>query len=700
MRVGIRMTTRTGRFSLKPIAALLLGATCAALLPPAAAQTSTNETVQSLKERAATSARNDVLQLYREALQNDAAYASARSQQLATQERVPQARSALLPNVGLTGRVDQNYYSSTIPDVSSNFQVYGAGVNLAVPVYRPQNWEALEQARLSVMQSEAQLAQAQQDLVLRVATAYFNALGARDQLIALEAARLATLEQLQQAKREFEVGTKTIIDTNEAQARYDQIVAQQQVAIGTLIVRRSELQTIIGREVDTLSPLRDRPNLQPPTPAEISAWVNAAEQNSFGVQVARANFEIASREIQRAKDGYKPTVDVVAGYNVNKFNGTQSSDFNPRIGAGSVGLQLNWPIYQGGLTQSRVREAVALQDRFSSDLEGARRTAANSARQAYTGVNFGLSQVQALESAEVSARTQLESTQLGYQVGVRIQLDVLNATTQLVQTQRDLKRARYDFLLSALQLKAATGTLGEDDLVAVNGLLDPEQPIEVPTVLTAPPAPRSSRSTPATAATAAPAASTAQSAPRDVKAGSAAAVSASAGSAATAATPGAPSPPRRRPRPSPPRRSPRRRSRPRRRPPLRRRNERLEPVERALRGAAVLRGEAQRGRAHRLTFHAVIGDRAHPGDRLRRRRRALGRPGLDRIVRRLLEVEHVGADDDRRPDRAGLDQVLPTERQQAAADERHVGRGVVHRHLPHRVAEQKIGVRPRFLPDE
>ncbi len=499
------MTTRTGRFSLKPIAALLLGTAYVAVLPPVVAQTPATTTVQSLQERAATGARNDVLQLYREALKNDTAYASARSQQLATQERVPQARSALLPNVGLTGRVDQNYYNATIPDVSSNYQVYGGGVNLSVPVYRPQNWEALEQAKLTVIQSEAQLAQAQQDLVLRVATAYFNALGARDQLIALEAARLATLEQLQQAKREFEVGTKTIIDTNEAQARYDQIVAQQQVAIGTLIVRRSELQTIIGREVDTLSPLRDRPNLQPPTPAEISTWVNAAEQNSFGVQVARANFEIASREIQRARDGYKPTVDVVAGYNVNKFNGTQSSDFNPRIGAGSVGLQLNWPIYQGGLTQSRVREALALQDRYSSDLEGARRSAANAARQAYTGVNFGLSQVQALESAEVSARTQLESTQLGYQVGVRIQLDVLNATTQLVQTQRDLKRARYDFLLSALQLKASSGTLGEADLAAVNGLLDPEQPIEVPTVLTAPPAPRSSRQAPATASTAAPA---------------------------------------------------------------------------------------------------------------------------------------------------------------------------------------------------
>ena len=200
---------------------------------------------------------------------------------------------------------------------------------------------------------------------------------------------------------------------------------------------------------------------------------------------------------------------MVAGYNLNKFNGTQSSDLNPRIGAGSVGLQLNMPIYTGGLTQSRVREALALQDRYSSDLEAARRAAANSAREAFTGVNFGLSQVQALESAEVSARTQLESTQLGYQVGVRIQLDVLNATTQLVQTQRDLKRARYDFLLSALRLKAATATLGEEDLAAVNGLLDPAQPIEVPTVPVTP-APRSSRDTGATAAAAAPATETAE----------------------------------------------------------------------------------------------------------------------------------------------------------------------------------------------
>ena len=451
--------------------------------------------------------RNDLLTLYREALANDAVLASARALQVATQERVPQARAALLPNLGANARYDYNLYRSStpgFPTISSNYSVYGGGLDLTVPVYHPQNWTALDQAKLTVLQSEAQLAQSQQDLALRVAIAYFNVLAARDQLIALVASKQATGEQLQQARREFEVGTKTIIDTNEAQARFDQIAAQEQVALGSLLVRRSELQVIIAREPDTLAPLRERPNLNPPLPQDINAWVRAAEIGSYSVQIAASGYEIATREIQRQRDAYKPTVDLVSGYNINKFNGTQATDTNPRINSGSVGVVLNVPIYTGGLIQSRVREALALQERSSFDLESARRTAANAARDAFTGVNFGLAQVSALESAEVSARTQLESTQLGYEVGVRIQLDVLNATTQLVQTQRDLKRARYDVLLAGLRLKAAAGTLGDDDMAAVNALLDPAEPItvpELPAVNLRPPRPSSPTLTPPASAT-------------------------------------------------------------------------------------------------------------------------------------------------------------------------------------------------------
>ncbi len=481
------MTTDLRRFALRPIAATLAGlASLAFTAGPgswAQAPSPGKDATRELAELSAKGKRADLVSIMRDALANDAAYASARYQNQAAQERVPQARSTLLPNLGLSARADTNYYSSSIPDFSNNYNVYGGGLNLVVPVYLPQNWEALEQAKISVMQADLLLAQATQDLTLRVATAYFNVLGARDQLIALEAAKKATLEQLQQAKREFEVGTKTIIDTNEAQARYDQIVAQEQVAIGTLLVRRSELQTIIGHDPGTLLALRDRPPLNLPQPSDISQWVKAAEDTNYSVLIARASNEIATREIQRARDGYKPTVNAVAGYNANKFNNTQTTNTNPSINTSSIGLQLNWAIYEGGLTQSRVREALALQDSAAALLDSARRTSANAARDSYTGVNFGLAQVQALESAEVSARTQLDSTQLGYQVGVRILLDVLNATTQLVQTQRDLKRARYDFLLSGLRLKASSGALTQEDIVAVNALLDPNEVITVPDVL-------------------------------------------------------------------------------------------------------------------------------------------------------------------------------------------------------------------------
>ena len=480
------MSQPSRMFALRPIAAALATALALAASLPAVAQIPPQSTdTQAMLEAAKRAPRNDLLQIYREALANDATYSAARYQQQAAQERVPQARSGLLPNLGLTGRTDLNRYDSTEPDITNSYNVYGGGVNLTVPVYRPQNWEALEQAKISVMTADLTLQQSTQDLALRVSTAYFNVLAARDQLIALEAAKKATLEQLQQAKREFEVGTKTIIDTNEAQARYDQIVAQEQVALGTLLVRRSELQTIIGRDLGTLSPLRDRPNLMPPQPSDLAQWVRSAEDTSYAVQIARGNYEIATREVQRQRDGHKPTLDLVGGYNVSKFNGTQSNEFiNPRINTGTVGLLLNVPIYQGGLVQSRVREALSLQDRSNAELESARRSSANAARDAYTGVNFGLAQVRALESAEVSARTQLDSTQLGYQVGVRILLDVLNATTQLVQTQRDLKRARYDFLLAALRLKASSGALTEEDIAGINALLDPAEPITVPDVNT------------------------------------------------------------------------------------------------------------------------------------------------------------------------------------------------------------------------
>ncbi len=416
--------------------------------------------------------KSDLLSIYRDALANDPVYASARFANQAAREREPQARAALLPNVGAAVSYNQIWQDSAPPNVSNSFNSWGPSLQLTMPIYRPQNWDALSQAKLAVQSAEAQLAQARQDLILRVTQAYFDVLAAQDALTAIEASKKATAEQLAQARREFEVGTKTIVDTHEAQARFDQIAAQEQVARGDLIVKRNALRAIIGRDAgDSLLPLRDAPQLTPPQPADVEAWAKRAEEASYGVAIARAAAEIARIETTRSRHGHWPTLDLAASVSQSRSSGSLTSDTSNTFRDSRIGVQLNIPIYAGGLIQSRVREALANEERARFDLESARRNAAQGARQAYTGVDFGLAQVRALESAEVSAKSQLDSTQLGYQVGVRINLDVLSAQTQLFNTQRDLKKARYDFLVNGLRLKSAAGALEDKDLEAINALL-------------------------------------------------------------------------------------------------------------------------------------------------------------------------------------------------------------------------------------
>ncbi len=425
----------------------------------------------ALAQAPAAAARNDLLTIYRLALANDPVFASARFTRQAALEREPQARAALLPSVGASLGYNITNFDSQTPDFSRTFNSWGPSIQATVPLYRPQSWNALDQAKLQVQTAEAQFAQAQQDLVLRVSQAYFDVLAAQDDLTAIEASKKAVSEQLAQARREFEVGTKTIVDTHEAQARFDQIVAQEQVARGNLVVRQNALRSIIGRDPGPLVPLAEKPQLAPPQPVDVEAWAKQAEQNSYGVQAARFNAEIAKIGTSLARSGHLPTVDLTASLGQSRSSGSVSSTTSNTTRTGVIGVQVSVPIYSGGLTQSRVREALALEERSTQDLESAVRTANQNAKQAFTGVDFGLAQVRALESAEVSARSQLESTRLGYQVGVRINLDVLNATTQLFATQRDLKKARYDFLVNGLRLQSSAGALSDKDVEALNLLL-------------------------------------------------------------------------------------------------------------------------------------------------------------------------------------------------------------------------------------
>lgn len=416
----------------------------------------------------------DLIQVYQQALANDATYASARAALTAGQERITQGRSGLLPVVQASGSNSRNsgdvqavsIFSGTRGDkADSDYHSNTYQVSLSQPLFNWANWQQYQQSKLSQAASEAVFAQAQQDLITRVAQAYFDVLTAQDNLGATQAQKVATTEQLASAKRNFEVGTQTITDTHEAQAAYDLVVAQEFAAINDLDNKRSALQSIIGAVPGQLAPLRSGVTISAPEPAAVEPWVSSAEGQNYAVVGAQLGLEIAKREIERNRAGHMPTLNLVA----NTSHSTQTG--GNIVNNNSIGVQWNVPLFSGFAVTSKVRETIALEDKARSDLEATRRAASQNARQAFLGMNSGLAQVRALEAAEVSSKSSLESNKLGYQVGVRINIDVLNAQKLLYSTQKDLSKARYDTIMNGLRLKSAAGTLKEADLEPINGLL-------------------------------------------------------------------------------------------------------------------------------------------------------------------------------------------------------------------------------------
>jgi outer membrane protein len=413
----------------------------------------------------------DLVALYRDSQVSDPVYQAARSQYQATLEKLPQARSGYLPLIAGSASIFRNDLERQIaPNFDYNSKTYA--ITLSQPIFRLQSWIAITQAQQQVLQAEAILATAQQDLVLRVSQAYFDVLLAQDNVALSETQKTAISGQLDQAKRNFEVGTSTIVDTLEAQARYDQAVAKEISDRNDLEVKRRALQVLLGKLPDGLVPVREPLTLVEPRPNDIEAWVKAAAESSFQVAIARANYDIAREEVSRQRAGHLPTLDLSASYaRVDSPVNATPGLVGPVSNLGSVGFTLSVPIFSGGLTQSRVREALALRERFELDLESAQRSVAQSVRTNYLNVTSGIAQVQALEQALVSTQSQLDSTVLGRDVGVRTSVDVLNAQQQVFQTRRDLQQARYNYLLNTLRLKASTGQLSDADIEEVNRTL-------------------------------------------------------------------------------------------------------------------------------------------------------------------------------------------------------------------------------------
>jgi outer membrane protein len=415
----------------------------------------------------------DLMDIYRDAQRNDPTVAAARANWDATQERVPQARAGLLPNVALSASVNANYFGTDVNStphttVDRNFGFGGLTVTAAQPLYRYANTVAYSEAVQQVQQADFTLASAKQDLILRVAQAYFDVLLAQFTIELAESQKAAVSEQLAQAKRNFEVGVATITDTNEAQAKYDAIVAQEILTRNDLENKRTALRAIIGRAPHDLKRLG--PGFEPalPSPNSLDAWVDRALADNLAVRVAQYNAEIATLEIERQRAGRLPTVDLVASVNANAATGSVNTGFSGNQRQAAVGVQVAMPLYQGGFVDSKVREALALQEAARQNLEVARRNALFLAQTGYSGVTSAAASVKAFEQALVSAQTAYESNKTGQEVGVRTNLDVLNTQQNVFQARHDLAQAYFNYLLGVLRLKSAVGALDEQDLEDVN----------------------------------------------------------------------------------------------------------------------------------------------------------------------------------------------------------------------------------------
>ena len=431
----------------------------------------------------------DLMQAFEAAREYDAPVASARLQLLSVQERLPQAQAGLKPALsGIaaanTTRVDTNI---TAP---RSFNNVNGGLNLSVPLYRPGNGVLVDQAQIAISLAQMQLAQAEQDLLTRLAQAYFDVLAAQDATEVAQAQRRAIAEQFEAAKRNFEVGTATITDQQEAQARLDLNDALLAAARNDLIVRRATLRTLTGVDVESLNTLKRETALPEPEEA-IEQWTAAARKQNYGVLQAELSADIARKEVERARYARSPAIDLVSQANLLKGRTASGSPLVDRTASLSAGVQLTVPLYTGGALDARERETLALVRRSEIDLENARRNAEQGSRQIYLGLRSSLEQARALEAAERSSRLALESNLLGYQVGVRINVDVLNAQQQLFSTRRDLSRARYDVLINTLRLKASSGQLAAEDVSRINALLSAPQAQTFPSLPSpAPVAPR------------------------------------------------------------------------------------------------------------------------------------------------------------------------------------------------------------------
>ena len=403
----------------------------------------------------------------------DAAFKSVQLQAEATQRKVEQAQAKLGPMVNLNLNGSTNLIDNNL-EASRGYSSGTATIAGSQPLYRPADNAEVSQANLLLKLANEQLRAAEQDLMVRLSQAYFDVLASQDSLTFVQAQLKAVSEQLAFAKRNFEVGTSTITDTREAQASYDLVVAQEIAASNDLRVKKMALDQLVGKS--DLNPKAVALSAMPqaPEPANVDEWVSMSAQQNASVQQARIGVDVAKFDIEKANAGLKPTVDLQLSYTLqNNINGTIASKMDSKLGLATGAVVLNYPLFNGNALSNRVRETMSLAGKASADLDNATRNIAQATRAAYFGVVSGVGQAKALKAAEESSQVALEANQLGYSVGVRININVLDAQSKLFDTKAKLAKARYDVLVGHLKLRQLSGSLQLQDLQDINKLLAP-----------------------------------------------------------------------------------------------------------------------------------------------------------------------------------------------------------------------------------
>lgn len=407
--------------------------------------------------------------IYNQAKENDPTLLSAAAKRDEAFEAVTSSRAALLPQINLTAGYNVTRGETELKNASNtdnDNETLSAGVTFSQALYDRSSWITLDTAEKSARQSDASYAAAQQALILRVSTAYFDVLRAQDNLVFVQAEKAAVGRQLEQTKQRFEVGLSAITDVHDAQAQYDSVLADEVLAQNSLVNSYEGLREITGQEHSNLDILDTARFSAQKTSAAIDELVNEAQEKNLSLLSARITQDIAKDKISNASSGHLPKLTLDGGYNYSDVSNATSSD--PTTNDFKVGVNLNVPLYTGGATTSLTKQAEFNYVSASQDLEKTYRSVVKDVRAFNNNISASIGALRAYEQTVVSAQSALEATEAGFDVGTRTIVDVLDSTRRLYDANKNLSNARYDYILSVLQLRQAVGTLSEQDVLDVN----------------------------------------------------------------------------------------------------------------------------------------------------------------------------------------------------------------------------------------